>query len=128
MPGLLLACASLAITIGAFVYWLGLIQRVAIAERRWVINAALLAGLALALAAFGHGPGTIGGILAGVSLALSTVYFGLLALAGQSTQKPVIAVGVPLPDFTAPDHEGQPFTLSSLAGHPVLLKFFRGHW
>jgi cytochrome oxidase Cu insertion factor (SCO1/SenC/PrrC family) len=33
------------------------------------------------------------------------------------------------PDFTLPDHEGRPVTLSEeLRKGPVLLVFFRGHW
>jgi peroxiredoxin len=39
-----------------------------------------------------------------------------------------VALGQPIPEFTAPDAEGQPFALSSLHGRPYLLKFFRGHW
>jgi peroxiredoxin len=30
--------------------------------------------------------------------------------------------------FSAPDADGREFDLSSLAGRPFLLKFFRGHW
>jgi len=33
------------------------------------------------------------------------------------------------PDFTLPDHTGEPVTLSTaLANGPVLLVFYRGHW
>ncbi len=41
---------------------------------------------------------------------------------------PRVAVGDPYIDFTAPDADGNAFTLSSLDGTPILLKFFRGHW
>jgi peroxiredoxin len=34
-----------------------------------------------------------------------------------------------LPDFTLPNQEGHPVTLSSFRGKgPVLLVFYRGHW
>jgi cytochrome oxidase Cu insertion factor (SCO1/SenC/PrrC family) len=37
----------------------------------------------------------------------------------------VPAVGEPMPDFTLPDLDGVPITLSSLQGHRVLLTFER---
>jgi peroxiredoxin len=46
----------------------------------------------------------------------------------QSRNVPRVAVGAPILDFTAPDEHGRPFRLSSLAGRPILLKLFRGHW
>ena len=44
--------------------------------------------------------------------------------------KPAIAsnVGAPALDFTVPDQDGHPFTLSSLRGAPVVLIFYRGYW
>lgn len=128
MSGLLFASGAAVITVGTAVYWMGLINRVALAERRWVVNVLLGATIVLSLAAFEQGVGVLGSSLAGLSLAVGVIYFGLLTLAGQSTQASSLAVGTPLPQFTAPDHDGNPFSLSSLAGHPVLLKLFRGHW
>ena len=37
-------------------------------------------------------------------------------------------VGNLAPDFTLPDQDGKPFTLSSLRGAPVVLIFYRGYW
>jgi peroxiredoxin len=44
--------------------------------------------------------------------------------------KPQIAsaAGRPAPDFTLRDQDGQPFTLSTQRGKPVLIYFYRGHW
>jgi len=39
-----------------------------------------------------------------------------------------VRVGDRYLDFTAKDSNGNAFTLSSLDGKPVLLKFFRAHW
>jgi thioredoxin-dependent peroxiredoxin len=36
----------------------------------------------------------------------------------------VIAEGERAPDFTLPDQDGEPVTLSSLAGRPVVLYFY----
>ena len=41
---------------------------------------------------------------------------------------PVDTDGDTIPDFTALDEFGQTFDSSALAGHPVLIKFFRAHW
>ncbi len=37
-------------------------------------------------------------------------------------------VGKLAPDFTLPDQDGKPLTLSSLRGAPVVLIFYRGYW
>ena len=34
----------------------------------------------------------------------------------------------PAPDFTLTDAQGNPFILSSLKGHKVVLYFYRGYW
>jgi cytochrome oxidase Cu insertion factor (SCO1/SenC/PrrC family) len=125
---LVLAVVAAGLTVAAFVYWMGLIKRVEIGDRRWLVTAALGTAMLLALIALGFGSGVAVRVLGGASLLLGVLYFGLLALAGQSVQTPAVAVGQPLLDFTARDHNGEPFSLSSLAGRPVLLKFFRGHW
>lgn len=36
----------------------------------------------------------------------------------------MIEAGQPAPDFTIPDQDGEPFTLSSLKGRPVVLYFY----
>ena len=39
-----------------------------------------------------------------------------------------VALGDPLPAFSALTPSGAPFSSAELAGQRVLLKFFRGHW
>jgi len=52
--------------------------------------------------------------------------FGLFRLPAPSQ---VPGEQAPAPDFTLPDQDGQPVTLSSFRGKgPVLLVFYRGHW
>ncbi|MEE3331957.1 MAG: hypothetical protein VX246_13910 [Myxococcota bacterium] len=128
MNGLALACVALVIAVSAVALFARLVKHVKVDEQRWIVNSLLVGAAALAVLALTGEPGVLGGILAGFVLALSTVFFGLLALSGQSKQQPVIRVGAPIVDFTAPDHTGEPFTLSSLNGKPILMKFFRGHW
>lgn len=128
MSGLVLACVALVIALSAGALFARGVKHVKVEEQRWIVNLLLAGAAALAVLALTREPGVLGGILAGIVLALSTVFFGLLALAGQSKQQPAIRVGAPILDFTAPDHTGEPFTLSSLNGKPILMKFFRGHW
>lgn len=74
----------------------------------------------------------LGRALAGVALLASALACqanaGTPADQAPGPDVPNVAVGDPFTDFTAPDADGHPFTLSSLTGQPILLKFFRGHW
>ena len=128
MTGLLLALGAASAMTGALALWFRWIQQLALEGRRRIAYAILACALALAVASFAVGVGLAGGLLAGATLVVGALWIALGALAGQSRQAPAVTVGAPAPDFTAPDHEGQPFRLSSLRGRPVLLKFFRGHW
>jgi len=60
------------------------------------------------------------------TLVLGTVAYRML----YQYPKPQIQsnAGNPVPDFTLPDQDGKPFTLSSLRGAPVVLIFYRGYW
>ena len=51
-----------------------------------------------------------------------------VAIGKQKVGDRAIRVGDTIPDFTALDEFGQTFDSSALAGHPVLIKFFRAHW
>jgi len=126
--GLLLAGLSFGLIASAFVLFQRFIARVEVGRRRWLVNTLAAAAIVSAIAAFAQGVGILGGLISGLSLLLGAAYFGLLALAGQSNQPPAFAIGSPLPGFTAPDETGATFDLASLAGRPVLMKFFRGHW
>ncbi len=39
-----------------------------------------------------------------------------------------VQLGQPAPDFTLPDQNGAPISLSSARGHKVVLVFYRGYW
>ena len=128
MSGLPLAFLALIAALSGVALFVKLVREVKVDEKRWLTNTLLASGAVLAIVALTREPGVVGGVVAGVVLVVAAAFFGLLALAGQSEQEPAIRVGEPFLDFTAPDHNGEPFTLSSLAGKPILMKFFRGHW
>jgi hypothetical protein len=123
-----LALAALVLAAGGWGLWWRRIQRVDVPLRPWAYWIAMGASCLLALLAFANGPGLLGGIGAALALLLGGMYLGLALISTLPTTPMALAVGQPAPDFTAPDSTGAPFTLSSLRGRPVLLKFFRGHW
>ncbi len=68
------------------------------------------------------GPAGVVAVLAGGMFLISV--FKTLPSAG-----PVAATAQVLPEFTMPNQDGRPVTLSSFHGRgPVLLVFYRGHW
>lgn len=128
MSGGGLALASLVLAVGVWAFWWRRIQRVDVPLRPWRHWIALGASAALAVAAFATGPGWLGGAAAGLALAMAGLFFFITWISGLPTPSMQVAVGQPAPDFTTLDSSGATFSLSSLRGRPVLLKFFRGHW
>lgn len=86
----------------------------------------VLAVLALALGRGAPTPAALA--LLTVSGALGAIAFVMHALGRVPTNAIRVAVGEPLPAFTALDSEGGVFDSSSLEGRRVLLKFYRGEW
>ncbi|GAB4159707.1 MAG: hypothetical protein Fur0021_30870 [Candidatus Promineifilaceae bacterium] len=70
----------------------------------------------------------IGFLLAAVAL-IAGIRFIYTTLSSRLPGKQIaVRRGQPALNFTALDGHGEPFTLSSLSGRPILIKFFRGHW
>jgi cytochrome oxidase Cu insertion factor (SCO1/SenC/PrrC family) len=128
MNGFILPAAAAGTAVVGIAIWLRMIARVELGQKRWVVNALFASSLALGTFALAQSPSTPGFVLAATTVAFSALYFVLLSFSGQSKQAPAVAVGSRIPDFTALDHTGEPFSLSSLKGKPILMKFFRGHW
>jgi cytochrome oxidase Cu insertion factor (SCO1/SenC/PrrC family) len=126
--GLAMGIVAACLTCAGITLWWRSIQRVELAERRWLVNVMLWVAAGIGAIALLLDPGTFGQWFAGGSLGLGVVYSGLLAISGQSKQPPEFAIGSPIPDFTVPDENGEPFQIADLRGQPVLIKFFRGHW
>jgi len=87
-----------------------------------------LAGAALGLASLFGDPGWVGGSAAVLAIAGGCFLSFTVAISRQRVGEDAIDVGDSLPDFSAPDEHGVVFQAASLAGQPVLIKFFRGHW
>lgn len=128
MSGTILGVLALLLLIQAGVVWMRLIREVRVGERRTLVLAAVAAAVGLGALALWRGPGWASGSAAVVAVGVGSLFLLLSALGRQSRGTPVVKLGAPILDFTAPDAEGKPFSLASLAGRPYLLKFFRGHW
>ena len=123
-----LGLASLIVVAISIRLWIRALKRVEIPKNRGGFVAAWAVAAGLGLAALAGEPGWLGGIAAGFSVFASTFFLLTVAVGGQKVGEDAIRVGATIPDFTAPDEHGQTFDSHSLAGHPVLIKFFRGHW
>jgi cytochrome oxidase Cu insertion factor (SCO1/SenC/PrrC family) len=128
MLSLLLACLSAALLVLAVFQLMRMLRDVELEGRTWILSGIIAAAAVLAALSLAGGAGITSRVLAGITLVASALWGVLRLLAPQSKQAPAVAIGGPLPAFTAPDENGTPFDFSSLQGRPTLLKFFRGHW
>jgi hypothetical protein len=123
-----LGICALLLTLGAGTFWIRALRRVAVPKNRAVfLTAFLLAGV-LGVAALLQGAGWVGGVPAVFSIVVALFFMLTVAIGNQKTAASAIRVGDAIPAFTAVDEHGQTFNSQTLAGNPVLIKFFRGHW
>ena len=123
-----LGLASLVVVAISARVWIRAVKRVEIPKNRGGFVAAWVVAAGIGVAALAGEPGWLGGIPAGLAIFASTFLLFTVAVGGQKAGDAAIQVGNTIPDFTATDEHEQPFDSKSLAGHPVLIKFFRGHW
>ena len=128
MADIYLGVGSLVVVTISTGLWIRALKRVEIPRNRSGFVAAWLAAAGLSLAALAGEPGWLGGIPAGFALFASTFFLLTVLIGGQKVGDAAIEVGAMIPEFSATDEYGQTFDSRNLAGHPVLIKFFRGHW
>jgi hypothetical protein len=128
MKATALGLLSLVIALANALVFVRRVRAVAVPQDRIAHDLGWAAAFGLGVAALAGGAGWIGGIPATLGAALGGLVLLLRLGSAQARNAPAVRVGGPILDFTAPDENGAPFTLSSLAGKPFLLKFFRGHW
>jgi threonine dehydrogenase-like Zn-dependent dehydrogenase len=90
--------------------------------------AAWAGGALLGVVALVGGTGWLGGMAAALAVLGGAFLTFTVSISRQQVAQGAIRVGATLPDVSAPDENGEVFELSRVAGKPVLLKFFRGHW
>jgi hypothetical protein len=117
---------ALALVVPTTLVWAWLAFKVRVPVNRMPFLALWGGGAALGVIALLQSGGSVSAWVA-AGLGGSLVF---LALTGgqRATAPDSVKVGDRLPAFTAQDEHGQPFDSRSLAGNPLLLKFFRGHW
>ena len=128
MSGTVLGILAFALVAGSMALWFQRIQRVQIPKDRRLFVASWAAGGLLGILALTWSPGWIGGLPAGIAAFAGIFFTVLYFISPQKVAENAIRVGEPLRDFTAMDENGDEFAISSTAGKPTLLKFFRGHW
>ena len=128
MTGTALAVVAFLLVAGAMALWARRIRRVQIPSDRRGFVACWVGGAVLGVIALIQGAGWVGGIFAGVAALAGAFFSTLVYISPQRVADDAVRVGEKLRDFTASDENGQPFSIASSGGRPVLLKFFRGHW
>jgi peroxiredoxin len=123
-----LALAAIIAAIAATYIQYRQIKDVSVPAVPWGQFIIWLAGLASGIAAFMMGIHLL--VIVPLSLAVvAFLFFFLIVFTSRLPAiQPAVEVGSKFIDFTTLDSDGKPFTLSSLEGRPILLKFFRGHW
>jgi hypothetical protein len=128
MVASLLGLSGFALVGGAAVLWFRRIRSVDIPRDRSAFVAAWSVGALLGVAALWLDVGWAVGVPSALAAVVGILFTVLVAISGQRVGDDAIRVGAALPAFTAIDEDGATFDSRSLAGRPVLLKFFRGHW
>jgi len=120
--------ASLVVIAISAAVWFRALRRVEIPENRGFFVAAWVVAAVLGVAALVGEPGWLGGVPAAFGVVAAMFFLATVVIGRQKVGDGAIQVGATLPPFTATDENGEIFDSQSLAGHPVLIKFFRGHW
>ena len=118
---------GLAIIVISWMWYLALIPAERVPARPYLHAALMVVGMGLC--AIGAAELAIGPLIMGASgWLLGGFFLYLLSVAALPDGELTVAIGDPLPAFTAADHRGQVIASSDWHGERVLLKFFRGHW
>lgn len=124
-----IAWIGVAIVALTLAYWVQGVKRVRLSPNVAPVRIAFTGGALLCATPFvAGGGGVFLQVLCGIAIAVAVLFMGLDRIAALPSPVPNAVIGEVVPDFTTLDSEGESFTLSSLRGRPVLLKFFRGHW
>ena len=128
MAGIALGIVAFILVAGPMALWAQRMKRVQIPRDRRGFVACWVGGAALGILALTQGAGWMGGIPAGIAAIAGTFFCVLVYISPQRVADNTVEVGESLRDFTALDENGDDFSIASVAGKPLLLKFFRGHW
>ena len=128
MTGSALAFAGLALAVLTTALWARRVRRVRLPRNRSGFVLAWLGAATLAALGLAEGAGWASGIAAVLAIFIGAFASFTISISRQQYASDAISPGDRLPPFGAPDEFGEPFESEVLAGAPVLIKFFRGHW
>jgi hypothetical protein len=123
-----LGILALLLVAGSMALWFQRLRRVEIPTDRRGFVACWLAAAGLGIFALTEGAGWLGGIPAVLATVAGLFFSALVYVSPQKVADNAVRVGERLRNFTALDENGEAFSIESVAGKPLLLKFFRGHW
>ena len=123
-----LGLLALLLLVGSAAMWFRGALNVAVPENRTVYVTIWFIAAVLGVTSLVAGVGWLGGIAAGISAVVGFLLCTLVGISRQIVGDDAVAVGATIPAFSAPDENGETFDSANLAGHPALIKFFRGHW
>jgi hypothetical protein len=116
---------ALVMVFGTMARWFYRAWRVNVPSTPYLFQALAAIGLVVGMTSVYIDAGSTAG---GWAIGLSVLFLYLTSTGAQRVDDAMVAVGDTLPNFTAPDENGNVFDSTRLAGSRVLLKFFRGHW
>jgi hypothetical protein len=127
-----LSVSSVILAVGAIVAYVLLIRVPLVRNHPSAYLAAFALAVALAVLALARGRGRRWPAWIALGLTSTLLVGGVwfnVAVARIPPTRSVLRVGERAPDFTLPDADGTPVTLSELRGKkPVVLVFYRGYW
>ena len=126
--GTTLGFVGLGIALVTLALWSRQIDQVAIPENRALFVVAFVVAALVGASAFVMRTRWFGAIPALIAIAIGAFVPFSVAISRQEVATTGIQVAQTIPRFTAIDRHGERFDSASLAGKPVLMKFFRGHW
>ncbi len=126
MPDINLGFAAMVIVLVATAIWSYRAFKVNLPDNLAPFAIAWGAGSIMGAIALVQGTDSRGAAITAV--ALGGLLLFLLAAGKQKSAPGAISVGDSLPEFSAPDENGEIFHSSTLLGDAVVLKVFRGHW
>ena len=126
--GTTLGVLALVVAAATVALWFRQIGQVDIPEDRTTYVIFFLSAAALGVGAFVAGVRWFGGVAAALAIIIGSFFPFTVAISRQEVAANSIRVGDSIPMFSALDENGETFESKTLAGKPVLIKFFRGHW
>ncbi len=128
ISGSVLILVALGIVVGTVAAYWPQVKALRVPLRPVGYQALMVPGILLALMGLVKEPGLLSGMAASLAILAGSLFLFVTLTSRLPEKRPSAGVGQPAPDFTARDADDKNFTLSSLKGRTVLLKFFRGYW